>query len=318
MIWTITLAALLLLPSYEFFENKVTIPVTRQLGHLGEQIVLHCKTSSPYVEWKFNGRKIENSDDVYSNSSHHLTLADAKKHQSGNYTCHHPHTKETLSLTELQLGLPPEHLNIECWSPCYPEKIKCTWDLQPDTNLHNTFLTTYRLGLMGSEPPQKCIQHETNPNSCLISNFRMFEEFPYLLNVTAVNQLGSATQLHYFFVENIIRPDPPENVSISSICRDSKKLYVQWRPPHTWPYPEIFPLKYKVRYRKEGSKSYITVGPYEKTYLILTGIRPGSTVNVLVAAKDISDLGHNSDWSEVVTGRPWKPNDFRCLPGHLK
>ncbi|XP_056405797.1 interleukin-27 subunit beta isoform X2 [Hyla sarda] len=277
MIWTITLAALLLLPSYEFFENKVTIPVTRQLGHLGEQIVLHCKTSSPYVEWKFNGRKIENSDDVYSNSSHHLTLADAKKHQSGNYTCHHPHTKETLSLTELQLGR-----------------------------------------LMGSEPPQKCIQHETNPNSCLISNFRMFEEFPYLLNVTAVNQLGSATQLHYFFVENIIRPDPPENVSISSICRDSKKLYVQWRPPHTWPYPEIFPLKYKVRYRKEGSKSYITVGPYEKTYLILTGIRPGSTVNVLVAAKDISDLGHNSDWSEVVTGRPWKPNDFRCLPGHLK
>ncbi|XP_069809066.1 interleukin-27 subunit beta-like [Dendropsophus ebraccatus] len=315
MFWTITIAAVLLLPSYEFFENKVTIPVTHRLGQLGEEIILDCNTSFPYVQWKFNGRKIVNSDDIYSNFSRHLILADAKKHQSGNYTCHHPHTNEILSLTELQLGLPPDRLHIQCWSSSYPEKVKCYWDLHPDPNIHTSFLTTYRSGLMG--PPQECIQHEMNPHSCLISNFQMFEEFPYLLNVTAINPLGSVTQLHDFFVENIIRPDPPVNVTVSSMCRESKKLHIQWKPPHSWPYPEIFPLKYKVRYRREGSKSYITVGPYEKTSLILGGIRPGSTVHVQVAAKDISDLGHDSHWSEVVTGRPWNPYDFICFPGQV-
>lgn len=310
MIWIIILAAVLLLPPYEFLENKVAIPMTRQLGQLGKEIVLHCDTSFPYVEWKFNGRKIGNNDDVYS--SRHLTLADAKKHQSGNYSCHHPHSNETFSLIELQLGFPPEKLHIQCWSSSYPEKVKCTWDLQPDTNLPTTFLTTYRLGLMGPEPPQECLQPERHPNSCLIRNFQMFEEFPYLLNVTALNQLGSITQLYYFFVENIIRPDPPENVRVSSICRESKKLYIQWQPPHSWPYPEIFPLKYKVRYRKAGFKSYTAVGTYEQTFLVLTGIRPGSTVHIQVAAKDFTDLGHDSDWSKIVTGHPWKPYDFIC------
>ncbi|XP_075701843.1 interleukin-27 subunit beta-like [Rhinoderma darwinii] len=314
MIWTITFAAVLLVPTYAFLEKKVTIPITHQLGQLGKEIELNCDTYFSYVEWRFNGKTIGNSADVYLNGSRHLTLADAKKHQAGNYSCHHPHSNKTLSLIELQLGLPPEKLNIQCWSSSYPEKIKCTWDLQPDTNLHTTFLTTYRLGLMGPKSPEKCIQHEMNPNSCLISDFQMFEEFPYLLNVTAVNEMGSLTQLYYFFVENIIRPEPPVKVSISSICRESKKLYLQWQPPHSWPYPEIFPLKYKVRYRKAGYKSYTMVGPYEQTSLVLTGIRPGSIVHAQVAAKDITDLGHNSHWSEVVTGRPWQPYDLICFP----
>ncbi|KAM4032125.1 interleukin-27 subunit beta isoform 2-T2 [Anomaloglossus baeobatrachus] len=313
MIWTVTLAAVLLLPSCEVLESKEAIPFTRQFGILGKEIVVHCHTSVPYVEWRFNGREIENSDDVNLNGSHHLTLVEAKKHESGNYSCHRPHSNKTLFLTELQLGLPPEELQIHCWSASYPEKIKCTWHLHPDTNIHTTFLTTYRLGLLGPGSPKKCIQHEMNPRSCVIRNFQMFEAFPYLLNVTALNQLGSITQLHYFFAENIIRPDPPVNVSISPICHESKKLYMQWRPPYSWPYPDLFPLKYNVRYRKEGSKFYTVVGPYEHTSIVLTGIRPGTFVHVQVAAKDITDMGHNSDWSEVVTGRPWKPHDFMCF-----
>ncbi|XP_044153694.1 interleukin-27 subunit beta-like [Bufo gargarizans] len=314
MIWIITFTAILLPLSYEFSEDKEAIPIIQQFGQLGKEVILHCHTSFPYVEWRFTGRKIENSDYVNFNGSRHLTLTHPKKHHSGNYSCHCPRSNKTLSLTELQLGLPPEKLHIQCWSSSYPKNVNCTWDLQPDTNLHTTFLTTYRLGLMGPKPPEKCMQLEKNPNSCLMSNFQMFEEFPYLLNVTALNQLGSITQLHYFFMENIIRPDPPVNVSISSICRESKKLYVQWQPPPSWPYLEIFPLKYKVRYRKAGYKFFTMVGPYEQTSLVLTGIRPGSTVYVQVAAKEFTDLGHSSDWSEVVTGHPWKPFDFTCFP----
>ncbi|KAM3922874.1 interleukin-27 subunit beta [Leptodactylus fuscus] len=313
MIRTLTLTAILLLPSYEFLESKATVPVTHEFGHLGAEMTLRCNTPSPYVEWRFNGRKVEDSDDVYSNGSRHLTLAEVKRHQSGKYTCHHPHSDETLALIELQLGLPPEKLHVQCWSSSYPEKINCTWDLEPRTAVHTTFLTTYRLGLMGPKAPQHCTQHELNPNSCVISNFRMFEEFPYLLNVTAINPLGSITQLYYFFAENIIRPDPPVNVRIHSLCWESRKLYVRWKPPHSWPYPEIFPLKYKVRYRKTGSKSYTTVGPYEQTSLVLTGIRPGSAVYVQVSAHDITDLGHSSEWSDVVVGRPWTPYDLQCF-----
>ncbi|XP_071968418.1 interleukin-27 subunit beta-like [Engystomops pustulosus] len=310
MIWTVIFAAGLLLPSHEFSESKAAFPITHRLGQLGNKIVLYCNTSSSHVQWRLNGRTIEDSDDVYTDGSGRLTLAEAKTHQSGPYTCHHPHSNKILSRIELQLGLPPEKLQIQCWSSSYPEKINCTWDLQPYTNLPTTFIATYRLGFTGPDPPKKCAQHEMSPNSCLIRNFKMFEDFPYVLNVTALNALGSITQLYWFIAENIIRPDPPVNVTISSVCGESRKLYVQWQPPRSWPYPEIFPLKYKVRYRKAGAKSYTVVGPYEQTFLVLTGMRQGSVVHVQVAASDITDSGHSSDWSSVVTAHPWK----LCFP----
>ncbi|XP_075072841.1 interleukin-27 subunit beta [Mixophyes fleayi] len=304
MIWTITLATLLVLPPpSELMETKVSIPITHQYEQLGADIFLHCDSTLPFVEWRFNGERIQHDYKIHSNGTQ-LTLVGVKKHQGGNYTCHNPQNKETLTLTELQLGLPPEKLDVKCRASSYPEKIYCSWDLFPDTNLHTTFVTTYRLGLIGREPPHECVQFNINPNSCLIRDIQMFTELPYLLNVTAINQLGSITHLHPFNVENIIQPDPPVNVSLAPIHSGSKILRLQWHPPPSWPYPEFFPLTYLIRYKKTGVKHYRMVGPYEKTSFTITGIQTGSIIEAQVAAKDFTSSGHYSDWSEVARFQP--------------
>ncbi|KAE8631446.1 hypothetical protein XENTR_v10001192 [Xenopus tropicalis] len=195
----------------------------------------------------------------------------------------------------------PENLTIQCWAMSYPEKIRCTWNLHPDTQLNTTFITTYRLGL--SDPDSQCVQSELHPKSCIISDFQMFADVPYVLNVTAKNALGSITKLFPFVVEDIIRPDPPENVILSPIIGDSRKLLLRWDPPHSWPLPEMFPLKYLIRYKRGRAKSYKMIGPYEQSYFYLPVTQPKSVIQAQVAAKDFTDFGNISEWSTVATGR---------------
>ncbi|CAH2292275.1 interleukin-27 subunit beta [Pelobates cultripes] len=199
---------------------------------------------------------------------------------------------------------PPGKLGVQCWTISYPEKIRCTWDFKPNAYLPTTFITTYRMGLMSSEPPKLCVQSDQEPQSCLITDFQMFADYPYILNVTAISPLGGTTQLFPFIVEDIIRPDPPENVTLSNIVGEKKKLLLHWYPPRSWLYPEQFPLMYKIRYKRAGAKHYKTIGPYDFTSFILKGLKPGSFVEAQVAAKDFTDYGNYSEWSLVATGKP--------------
>ncbi|XP_073462749.1 interleukin-27 subunit beta [Aquarana catesbeiana] len=308
MILLLGLGVLLLMPSpSDFLENTVSAPITQQYEQLGTDIILQCDSWLPGVKWKHNGVWIAHNTKMHANGLQ-LTLMEVKKHQAGTYSCHNPDNHKVLSMTELYLGFPPQILNVQCWASEYPERINCTWDVWPDPHLHTTFITTYRLGLTGSDPPSQCLQLDFIPYSCQITDFKMFAEVPYLLNVTAVNSLGSITLLHHFFVENIIRPGVPVNVSLSPVHRDSRKLLLQWSPPPSWPYPDYFPLSYLIRYRRAGVKQYKVVGPYEQTSFLITGNRPGSTVLAQVSARDFTGAGHYSEWSTVVTGQPWRPH----------
>uniref|UniRef100_A0A8C5M6S7 Epstein-Barr virus induced 3 n=1 Tax=Leptobrachium leishanense TaxID=445787 RepID=A0A8C5M6S7_9ANUR len=204
----------------------------------------------------------------------------------------------------MEIEGPPEKLQVHCWAISYPEKIQCTWDLLPKPHLHTVFITTYRVGLLDPEPSKQCIQSDQKPHSCLIADFQMFADDPYIFNVTAINPLGSITQLFPFIVENIIRPDPPENVTLSQMVGERKKLRLHWSPPQSWPLPEEFPLKYMIRYKRAGAKHYRKIDTHESTSFTLLGLKPRSVVQVQVAAKDFTDYGVYSDWSVTVEGSP--------------
>ncbi|XP_053317730.1 interleukin-27 subunit beta isoform X2 [Spea bombifrons] len=275
-----------------------------QYGRVGADITINCNTTLSNVEWQINGEIIQKNENMYTNGTQ-LTLLHVNRDQEGIYSCHLPHTKHIVMQTYLQLGYPPEKLQVQCWAMSYPEKLKCTWDLKPDTLLHTTFISTYRLGLESHEPSCRCVQFRQDPYSCLISEFQLFTDVPYLLNVTATNPLGSITQVFPFIVEDIIRPDPPENVTLSSVVGEKTKLLLCWSPPHSWPYPDHFPLMYMIRYKRVNAKTYRMIGPYGFTCFILVGIRPRGTVQAQVAAKDFTDYGEYSNWSVAAIGQPW-------------
>ncbi|XP_072259425.1 interleukin-27 subunit beta isoform X2 [Pyxicephalus adspersus] len=303
MILVLGLGIILLLPfPSDLLESTVSDPITQQYEQLGTDVVLKCESSLVGIEWKHNGIWIHHNTKMHENGQQ-LTLMEVKKHQAGTYSCHDPENKKVLSVVELHLGFPPQQMNVQCWASQYPEKINCTWDIWPDTHLRTTFISTYRLGLAAPDPLNECVQFDINPYSCQIRDYKMFADLPYLVNVTAVNPLGSLTVLHHFFVENIIRPDPPVNISLYPVHPGSNVLLLQWSPPPSWPQLDYFPLSYLIRYKRTGAKQYRTVGPYERTSFLIMGNRPGSTVHAQVAARDFTGMGLHSDWSTVVIAK---------------
>lgn len=50
-----------------------------------------------------------------------------------------------------------------------------------------------------------------------------------------------------------VKPDPPEGVRLRTA---GQRLQVLWQPPASWPFPDIFSLKYRLRYRRRGASHF--------------------------------------------------------------
>ncbi|XP_074164190.1 interleukin-27 subunit beta isoform X2 [Sminthopsis crassicaudata] len=183
----------------------------------------------------------------------------------------------------------PSPLSVQCWSVRYPKAVDCSWtinkvtEMTPEPDLQTSFIATYRLGMITQGEAHPCLQPSPEAQSCVIPNIQMFSMIPYILNITAVTQQGATSKLVPFIAEHIIKPDPPQSMSVSPL--PGKQLRVQWEPPHSWPFPGYFPLKYLLRYRRQGAARF------------QQGLRPGTRYQVQVAAADFMDYGERSAWS---------------------
>ncbi|KAJ1085231.1 hypothetical protein NDU88_005364 [Pleurodeles waltl] len=304
---------LTLLPAVS--QTRADVPgADKKDGHLehryakiGDDVRIRCldfDLQTP-VEWRVNGTAIPSDDRVLKIAGAQLTVLRAQLSHGGEYSCHRPGTGEALERTRLQMGYAPERPIAQCWAVGYPETVQCCWKLERDPLLSTNFLTTYWQGLGSEEAHEECIQSPLQPHSCTISDFQVFSLAQYVLNVTAVNPLGAASVLHPFIVEDIIKPDPPENVSVSPVHGETKKLHVRWDPPKSWPLPQYFPLRYMIRYKWDGASTFKMRGPYEQTSVIIKGLWPKKMHWVQVNAKDFIGYGEASAWSPPVCARPW-------------
>ncbi|NXL50890.1 IL27B protein, partial [Podilymbus podiceps] len=192
---------------------------------------------------------------------------------------------------------------VQCWAVSYPQAVNCSWALAPEPLLDTDFVATYRHGVAGGRETGECVR--TGPRSCSFGDVQVFSLTPYVVNVTAVNPLGAASRLLPFLLENVIKPDPPEDLRVSPIPGETKKLLLEWSPPGSWPFPEYFPLKYRIRYAQEEGSVTKMIGPYEQTSYTLTEVQPGTLHHIQVAAKDLTDSGEFSAWSPPASGTPW-------------
>ncbi|XP_074421583.1 interleukin-27 subunit beta isoform X2 [Larus michahellis] len=270
-----------------------------QHGTLGTEVLLRCPAAAGgLAEWR-------RGDTVLGRyPAPGLALPNVSLAHEGHYSCHHPDTGETWDTVCLRLGYPPAPPAVECWAISYPQAVNCSWVVAPEPLLDTDFVATYRHSMGGSTEMGECIR--TGPRSCSFGDVQMFSLIPYVVNVTAMNPLGAASRLLPFLLENIIKPDPPEDLRVSPIPGETKKLLLEWSPPASWPFPEYFPLKYHIRYAQEEESSVTkTIGPYEQTSYTLTGVQPGTLHRIQVAAKDFTDSGEFSAWSLPASGTPW-------------
>ncbi|XP_070600421.1 interleukin-27 subunit beta [Erythrolamprus reginae] len=280
-------------------------PIDHHYARIGSPtVVLTCpvREGGSRVAWKKHMTPETILNGVQNDGS--LVLQNASLAQEGEYSCQDASTGQTLRRIHLQLGYPPEKPSVHCRSISYPV-VNCSWTLETDPLLPTSFFASYRQGLMGDV--HECKQPVAGSQSCSLTVLQMFSTDPYILNVTAVNPLGTASDFFLVFLDQIIQPDPPENVTVSPIQGKKKALIVQWKAPSSWLYPEYFPLQYIIRYSKDGSRLNRTTRPIVQTSFTLTGLSSGVTYHIQVAAKDFLDNGEYSTWSLPVSGAPWKP-----------
>uniref|UniRef100_H0UUI6 Interleukin-27 subunit beta n=1 Tax=Cavia porcellus TaxID=10141 RepID=H0UUI6_CAVPO len=185
---------------------------------------------------------------------------------------------------------------VRCWASRYPVAVDCSWTLPQapnSTTAATSLIATYRLGVQGESRP--CVQPSPGAPGCSIADIQLFSMAPYVLNLTAVHPAGARSTLVPFVPERIIKPDPPEGVRLSPLA--GRQLQVRWEPPRSWPFPDIFSLKYRIRYGRLGATHLRQVGPIEATSFILKSLRPRARYCVQVASRDITDAGQWSDWS---------------------
>uniref|UniRef100_A0A673UH24 Interleukin-27 subunit beta n=1 Tax=Suricata suricatta TaxID=37032 RepID=A0A673UH24_SURSU len=203
----------------------------------------------------------------------------------------------------LSLGAPavPTQPRVRCRASRYPVAVDCVWTLpaSPHPTRPTAFIATYRLGVAARGESQPCLQLTPEATSCTVPDVQMFSMVPYILNVTAVQPQATSSTLVPFVPEHIIKPDPPEGVRLSPI--PGQRLWVQWEPPRSWPFPETFSLKYWIRYKHHRSARFRQVGPIEATSFTLRAMRPRAKYCIQVAAQDLTDYGELSDWSLPAT-----------------
>ncbi|XP_051028694.1 interleukin-27 subunit beta [Acomys russatus] len=197
---------------------------------------------------------------------------------------------------------------VRCRASRYPVAMDCSWTpLQtPNATRAMSFIATYRLGIATPKQSWPCLQPTPQATQCIIPHVHLFSMVPYVLNVTAVHPSGTSSSLLAFVAEQIIKPDPPEGVRLR---KSGQRLQVLWHPPASWPFPDIFSLKYRVRYRRHGSSRFHQVGPIETTNFTLRATQPNAKYCIQVSAQDLTDYGKPSDWSlpGQVEGAPQKP-----------
>ncbi|XP_053435936.1 interleukin-27 subunit beta isoform X1 [Nycticebus coucang] len=194
---------------------------------------------------------------------------------------------------EAALTLP----RVYCRAPRYPIAVDCSWTLPPALNSTRpvSFIATYRLGVAAQGESRPCLQLTPEASRCSIPDIQLFSMVPYMLNITAVHPWGTSSSFLPFIAEHIIKPDPPEGVHLWPL--PGQQLQVRWEPPRSWPFPEIFLLKYKIRYKRHGTGRFRQVGPIEATSFTLKSVRSQARYFVQVAAEDLTNYGESSDWS---------------------
>nr|XP_035971935.1 interleukin-27 subunit beta isoform X4 [Halichoerus grypus] len=191
----------------------------------------------------------------------------------------------------------PTQPRVRCRASRYPIAVDCSWTLLPTPHSAKptSFIASYRHGVAAPGESRPCLQLTPEATSCTIPDVQLFSMVPYILNVTAVQPWGSSSSFVPFVPEHIIKPDPPEGVRLSPL--PGQRLWVQWEPPRSWPFPEIFSLKYWIRYKHHGLARFRQVGPIEATSFTLRAVRPQAKYCIQVAAQDLTDYGEASDWS---------------------
>uniref|UniRef100_A0A8C6UTH7 Fibronectin type-III domain-containing protein n=1 Tax=Neogobius melanostomus TaxID=47308 RepID=A0A8C6UTH7_9GOBI len=258
-----------------------------QFGCLKSNVTLACGKHQTPVVWHFNHSSALPWHQVTSNGS--LILLQTDHSAQGDYSCYDHQGLLVHSLT-LRLGYPPGPLSISCRVPNH-KHVRCSWADSVDT---------YLPAVYNDEDSWRPCVVDASGKHCDIDQ-PGFWQTTHILRVTETNALGDQTTLLLFKLYDLLKPDPPEYVTVDALEGHPTRLQVSWSFPSSWPQGIAFPLIFHIRYRPQES-SYWSEVLSEESPLVIFDALAGHVHQVEVRAQDeVNQESHWSEWTDFAS-----------------
>lgn len=252
------------------------------------------------TQWKFNNKGIQGNA-----VGSMLSLSHVRKNDSGRYSCHHGDAERfsiRIIVTEA-----PETPHVSCYKKSPSSKIRCEWIPLKPIHKGTSCSLLIRKRLIGWFDNVPCSYSARRSRCwCALDHNEEERRMVHQVILCVSSLIGNATSEPLSFKPmQILKPDPPYNVSIQSEAGLNQPLTVTWKPPFSWKFQDRFyQLIYEIRYKPVVSINYQTVTVYEHTRHTITDAKGGEEYAVQVRTKDEYE-GQWSDWSAPQYGHSW-------------
>ncbi|KAG9345375.1 hypothetical protein JZ751_009922 [Albula glossodonta] len=196
-----------------------------------------------------------------------LHLAALRLSDSGVYSCQQA-GREVFSI-KIIVAAPPEQPTLSCIRKTPTSKIRCDWTSS---------------------------QHHPEGDKDI-----------YLATLCVTNIAGNVTspttEIHPV---NIIKPDPPRNVTVHKEEGKEHRLKVTWNYPVTWR-PDFYFLEFQLQYYPilNGESMQVQSIDTKRLSYTISDILPRTTYQLRIRAREEFHMGQWSDWSSSVKARSW-------------
>ncbi|XP_029308039.1 LOW QUALITY PROTEIN: interleukin-6 receptor subunit alpha [Cottoperca gobio] len=261
------------------------------------------------LQWKWNGKTVgkEDREITFERRGASLSLSTVRLTDAGRYTCYHK-GRQRFSV-KVNVADPPETPSLSCYKRSPSSKIRCEWAPQkPFTISPNCSL------LLSKSPTEAFLRLQCSYSSlysrCWCAMNHNDDELRTLhmayLCVTSVE--GNATSSLLSFIPlNILKPDPPSDVSVRKEEGQETRMTVSWNLPKSWKSQDrYYELIYEIKYRPlKSSLDYWQIQSINdmRSYSVMDAM-PGVEYQIQLRTKEEYD-GHWSDWSAPIYESSW-------------
>ncbi|XP_029958663.1 interleukin-6 receptor subunit alpha [Salarias fasciatus] len=238
-----------------------------------------------------------------------LNLSSVRLSDSGKYACY-SRGRERFSVKVI-VADPPESPSLFCYKKSPSSKIRCEWTPRRPVikNPYCYLLLSKGVTVRPHFSRVPCSYSSQHSRCWCALDYNDDEQrtlhMAYLC-VTGITGNATSSLLHFTPLD-ILKPDPPSNVSVRQEEGRQTRMKVSWNLPTSWKqqdshYSLIYEIKYRpVTFSPEHSQNSTIKDSHSHT---ITDALPGVEYEIQVRAQDEYD-GHWSEWSSPVYGRSW-------------
>ncbi|XP_043116136.1 interleukin-6 receptor subunit alpha [Puntigrus tetrazona] len=252
------------------------------------------------TRWTLNGRQVHAGVE----RGGILRRPDLSSADAGNYSCYRG--ERLISTFRIRVGVPPERPTLYCYRTFHTSNVSCEWTSKnPVTPQPLCYLLLFK-GFSSNATSVPC---SFSLSRCwCVFQVEEGDRDLYGAKLCVSNAAGGALSPRLSFkLHDIIKPDPPSQVSVRAVEGKKHRLNVSWSYPNTWKHG-FYALHFQLRYRPQLKEQYQSVliddRPDRHLSWMIYDALPHVQYEVQLRAKDEFE-GVWSDWTDPFCAVTW-------------